>query len=327
MARQKFIRKIHARGWRWSKTLFAPPGEPAVVPPVERDDFAQVINAVYQGVLGRPADPSGLVTYAEFLRNMGLAAGVPVMVKSLFASTEFATRMSEHVLVAFGPRAHRLVNGRKIVHVASLGTHCLSSNCMKKFHLKRYSLPFDWIFSSPETVLHCLENDFAELLDPQHFVTLPNDPKTGESRANHTLYRRLHGVDCMFAHRDPSNREDLLYLTRTVERFRRLLASPEAKLFVMVVRPYFSALKTFPALSAKLRALTPNSAFICIQLHPPTNQAGCHAMNLVQADGDHAIYAFAPSAEDLGPIFGEAIDDLAILGLVGQYAMNLAPDI
>src|ERR1700709_738096 len=46
--------------------------------------------------------------------------------------------------------------------VIGLGTLCLTSQTLKQMGFKKSSMPFDWIFSSPEMVEHAIANDFRE---------------------------------------------------------------------------------------------------------------------------------------------------------------------
>ncbi|WP_317453914.1 DUF1796 family putative cysteine peptidase [Klebsiella quasipneumoniae] len=56
-----------------------------------------------------------------------------------------------------------------VKHIVSLGSHCLTSWTLKKFNLKKISLPFDWIFSCPAMVIDCLRDDFQTFLDKNEY--------------------------------------------------------------------------------------------------------------------------------------------------------------
>jgi len=94
---------------------------------------------------------------------------------------------------------------------------------MKDHGLRRYAGPFDWIFSNPEMVAHCVEDDFRRFLDrDQHVVALGQ----GKGTATHRFYGAVvkHGV--IFNHHDPvHNPEDHAYFVRCVERFRTVLSA------------------------------------------------------------------------------------------------------
>jgi hypothetical protein len=112
----------------------------------------------------------------------------------------------------------------EIKYTCSLGTLCQSSQLLKKNQLKKESYPFDWIHTSSEMILHCLQDDFTLFLDKSKYVCL-----TG-NRCGHTYYHEK-----MFNHHNPLTNEDYAYYVRCVKRFKRLLRRPERKLFVMMM--------------------------------------------------------------------------------------------
>ena len=110
----------------------------------------------------------------------------------------------------------------------SLGTLCHSANILKRIGWKHCSFPFDWIFSSPDTIIHCLDTDFSTFLDRSFFVDEGDDDKCG-----HTFYYPCGKT--MFNHKNPlKNEEDYQYYFRCVNRFRALLQQPDHKVFTMM---------------------------------------------------------------------------------------------
>eukprot|EP00438_Fugacium_kawagutii_P017986 Skav206738 [mRNA] locus=scaffold2729:110557:114459:+ [translate_table: standard] len=55
--------------------------------------------------------------------------------------------------------------GPAISHVISLGCRCSQASVYRALQKRRYACPFDWIFSSPQMVTHCLQDDFRSFLD------------------------------------------------------------------------------------------------------------------------------------------------------------------
>ena len=191
----------------------------------------ELIDALYLEILGRRADPSGLDTFGRMLRQNGIVAAVPTMVRALLNSAEYQRRPSVPANGGSGPFQARLVNGRKIAHVVALGTHCMAGIYLRKYRYKRYSLPFDWLYSSPEAVLHCLNDDFTEFLDARHYVPCP--APTRLSRPARTTNFTVTSSVCATCSRTatPTTDKDYRYYQRTVERFRQIVAGTEAKLF------------------------------------------------------------------------------------------------
>ncbi|CAL1157397.1 unnamed protein product [Cladocopium goreaui] len=135
-----------------------------------------------------------------------------------------------------------------VKHVISLGCRCSQASVYRALGQRRYALPFDWIFTSPQMVTHCLQDDFQSFLDRQQLYQngssfdaiglKPGSAPRERRLIGHKLYSTLTagvGKGTIFNHRDPlHNDEDYLYTVRCVERFRLALASGERKLFVML---------------------------------------------------------------------------------------------
>lgn len=119
-------------------------------------------------------------------------------------------------------------------YVCSLGTLCHSSALLKRNGLKQVSYPFDWIFSSPALIQHCLTNDFQIFLDKSYYISVD------EHQCRHSYYARPEFGSSMtasplFRHHNPLTKpSDYDYFCRCVARFRKLLTSRKYKLFTIV---------------------------------------------------------------------------------------------
>ena len=60
---------------------------------------------------------------------------------------------------------------KTIKHTCSLGQLCQSSQILKSIGLKKCSYPFDWIFSSCDNILHCIQDDFNIFLDKSYYIS------------------------------------------------------------------------------------------------------------------------------------------------------------
>lgn len=290
-------------------------------------DAEQIVSGLYRQILKRDPDPGGLQAYAGLIQRASVSQGVETIVKEFLASEEYArvTARETDVKAAINAPGKALVNGQRISHIVSLGTHCQTSAILKKHQLKPYSLPFDWLFTSPDTILDCLANDFRTFLDRSHYRSLHRP--SGEPGAEHLWYREQHGVQDFFTHRDPLGDADYQYFQRAVERFRKLMRSADGKLFVMISRPEFDLRDKFSELSRAISRATRNAALICIQLVDSSGIAGCHGMRRLVRDGDHALYEFAPSSQEDGIGFPEPLDDMAVLRLILEYQLDLRREV
>ena len=112
----------------------------------------------------------------------------------------------------------------EIIAACSLGTLCQAANILKRNNLKLCSYPFDWVFSTPDHVIDCIQDDFDKFLDKSYYINI------SETKCGHSQYYHH-----MFFHRNPlTNSDDYDYYTRCVDRFRNLLKKQEHKLFIML---------------------------------------------------------------------------------------------
>jgi hypothetical protein len=119
-------------------------------------------------------------------------------------------------------------------NVCSLGSLCHSSALLKRNKLKQVSYPFDWIFSNPKVIAHCLDDDFRIFLDKSYYISVD------EEQCKHSYYATPEfGNDTnsapLFRHHNPlTNPSDYNYFCRCVVRFRKLLQSKSYKLFTIL---------------------------------------------------------------------------------------------
>jgi hypothetical protein len=103
----------------------------------------------------------------------------------------------------------------------SLGQNCKTSWYLKQLGLKTESNPFDWIFSSPQIINHCISDEFATFLNKENIITY-----SGKGYMGHSAYHSQ-----MFNHKNLM--DDYSYYQRCTARFMSLLSSSENNLFVM----------------------------------------------------------------------------------------------
>ena len=115
----------------------------------------------------------------------------------------------------------------EINYACSLGGRCHSSKILKRNNLKLCSYPFDWVFSSCDNIIHCIEDNFNIFLDKSYYQDI--QCKWNDNQCGHTYYN----VN-MFNHFDPRNEKDYNYYVRCVNRFKNLLQKEEHKLFIIM---------------------------------------------------------------------------------------------
>lgn len=295
-----------------------------------RSRAKHLVRDLYRAILGREPDEDGARTYEGLIRRIGVDRAVPKMLKAFLRSTEYRERadalVASYVNSTLASRGDRLINGYPVNHVVSLGSFCLPSMLCQDNGLRTYSLPFDWIFSTPQMVRDCLADDFAVLLDRRHYRSIAdpkkNDP-TREAAAEHDLFCERYGIPGLFAHRDPTREADYLYYVRCVTRFRQLLRSQDTKLFLIIGRDHHNLTGEFPLLLESLAGVTGNFALLGIELLEP-GEPGLSALVPITTTGIHALYRFTPSCfNPTGDFLPDKLDEWTLLRLIYRYKLAL----
>lgn len=129
-----------------------------------------------------------------------------------------------------------VIPARRVNHIA-FGTFCHVAAALRASGLRRWSGPFDWIFSSPGLIADCLEDDCAALLDPRQLRSVPEAELTfGATRqCRHPAFEERHGLPPLFNHHDPARvAADAAALRRSVRRLRLALRTPRRNVLYMM---------------------------------------------------------------------------------------------
>lgn len=119
--------------------------------------------------------------------------------------------------------------GSRYDQVISLGYNCYAATVIGRLRMKRAAMPFDWISTTLPMVQHCIEDDFARLLDRQHYKPVE---RGGPTQFKHTGYDTFWHTN--FTHFDPNGGVGRVFLERAIDRWHDMVASPKPKLFVFM---------------------------------------------------------------------------------------------
>lgn len=195
----------------------------------------------------------------------------------------------------------------------SLGENCLTSYFLKRAGLKNESHPFDWMFSSPEMVRHCIEDDFKTFLDKSQYkrIVYKVDGVPDEILTGHNHYEKMinnqqplpEWRNIVFQHHDVlTNEEHYQYFERCIDRFRSLLKSDEEKTFVLSFRnrspKYMDSLHKTLLLSFFLEKYTKNYKLVAIY-----NTFGAKNEYSVIEDYNLKFINFTTTSHTLGQTF------------------------
>lgn len=180
----------------------------------------------------------------------------------------------------------------------SLGETCQPANTLKSLGLKNESYPFDWTTDKSEIIKSCLEDDFKTFLDRSLYL-----PSEVERSCYHGAYvqilttKPILNEQIFFRHRDPlHNDEDYNYYVRCVDRFRKLLASDDKKIFIKTYlhkQANESCLEDAASLAEFLGSYTTNYKIIAVR-HAIT---GTQSFNVVE-DSENLLYIDITTIDD-----------------------------
>jgi len=232
-------------------------------------------------------------------------------------------------------------------HVVCLGCRCSTASFFEKFGKRKYSGPFDWMFSCPKMVAHCLRDNFRDFLRRDLYCykdTLfdsiglpPGSAPRERNLIGHNIFSDWMcgvGRGTIFNHRDPLyNDEDYAYTLRTVERFQLILDSGAPKLFtVLNLDPELWIEDDIQQLFEALQARTSNFDLVAVNC---TRNQGASARNSPAAlekeagcDGTRLLqYSLHCVGDNTGKDFFESSDTARIHSLlVDPYQFELAND-
>lgn len=283
------------------------------------------MSALFRVCLGREPDRVGMDHHIRLIAKLGLSRSFEPIMEAFVSLPEFRSRYLFDALLRETGGEGGSAHDRPVRHAVSLGSHCYTSFLLKRSGLKAFSTPFDWVFSSPEMVCHCLEDDFETFLDRRFFEPIARDRRASavDGICEHAFYRDRLGVRSVFNHHDPSDEEDFSYFSRAVRRFRQVLSSDERGLFILTsatrdpISAFNRALGTL-----RSRAKDPELLFISIgedraEMMPE--------MSVAHEDGRSKVVSIRPISNWGSIEFDSVFDDLALARYLRHtYCFDLA---
>lgn len=285
---------------------------------VDKSLVRELVALLYQGILKRSADA------VELEGHINSAVSLDYRFKTAVDLTRAFIEGPENQRASW-LRGDKLLphpaDEKPVKHIASIGSHCAASYLLKSFALKRYSGPFDWIFSSLGMVADCIEDDFSDFLNREFYASLPREQRSGPG-ADHLLYRDRHGIRSIFNHADPTEPEAYDALVRCVDRFRRMLASDGRKVLFALTRGN-NVPKQFERLRNLLDARFQGCELLVVWLLKPASEVE-HGVKLLSRDGSHRLFEMLPTSECGSVRFSKSFDDLVVQRLLRAMPFHLA---
>ncbi len=200
-------------------------------------------------------------------------------------------------------------------HVLSLGTLCKTAWHIRASQLSRYVGPFDWIFSTPDVVRHCVEDRFADFMNRDLLVA-------HESRLvwTNSLFEKRYGLSPLFNHHDVFEPASYERFQRSTQRFMDVIEGDQSKLLIAMANIEIDP-SAFESLMAKMGG---SNRLILIHIRPFDPALTVGHFELI---GSHASIdryeVFPVSAYPTGLGFEAETDNEMIKSLLARYDFDL----
>jgi hypothetical protein len=274
------------------------------------------ISLLYSGVLKRSGSKEEVAAHQRRLEPT-----FPAAVSLLRGFVESAENAQIRTITATRPAPSPQ---SPVDHIVSIGSHCFAAATLKRAGLKKFSGPFDWIFSNLSMVADCIDDDFEAFLDKRFYATIPISDRhdASEDSCDHLLFKDRYQIKSIFNHYNPNNEEQYQYLARCVDRFRALMSSNFRTIMFGVCLKCQDSEAHFDRLCALLDR-TPNCAAMVILLEPPSDGLD-FKFRVVHATEQHRLFLMQPTSR-VGPLrFESSFDDYLVRRVLDSLSYSYA---
>ena len=176
----------------------------------------------------------------------------------------------------------------------------------------------------------CIRDGFATLLDQKYYSPVLDDQGVVQtSRCNHDYYLEKYELRSLFNHRDMREPANYEYLQRCVERFGRMLASPERKLFVHLAPANWISVAQFRALYETLADATTNFSLLVLRVTPSIGDSCAVGFAPVESISKSRLVDMRALSAIRSITFADPFDDLLfrrVLASYGADGADLSPE-
>lgn len=143
--------------------------------------------------------------------------------------------------------------------IFSVGHRCTTASLIKIMKMKFESYPFDWVVSKLETVKYCIENNFNDFLQSEHYIRIDSDTTNvvdneelfvtnesivfnkkyesnilSETNCYKPNYRGTYDYMLALTHHDMHDENNKQYFGRCIKRFQNILKLTKRKFYLYV---------------------------------------------------------------------------------------------
>jgi len=301
-----------------------------------------ILQGMYKAILGREPDSDGLSdNRAEIEKHISLGTDAREIaektINTFLLSTEYSERKilqnsgTDKILIARHDMESYIISriqqfspkSRGIPHINSLGSQCYCSSLLKNFGMRRWSGPFDWIFSNPEMIDFCIKDEFESFLDRKYYEFVPIHKREDEKYniARHTLFQKKFSIHPpIFNHVEAHTNEGHDYLKRCVGRFIAETKRPGKKLFLQIIPEKLSTEENFFSNVDSVRRISTEYAFLRIVIREGLSNGPFHKLEYSEMKNNLFACCYVNmKSQWLATQFEDMGDDLIIARFVSDF--------
>lgn len=231
---------------------------------------------------------------------------------------DMSVAVDEAVQAFFDKPAQALVLPEAL-HCYALGQTPQCAQLLKQLGLKRVTGPFDWISVNPAALLHMLQDNFNEFLNPMHCK-----PQTSGSGAllravEHGFYQEHYGVAQMFSFHNLNRATDLEQYKQAVEVMRNALNWDAPTLSVYITSDPMPV-DTFNQLLEQLQSCGPQNRLLLVRVQHQADrdqQESGEGVGIEPMAHPNGLLATLPVfSQSDGTVFADAIDNVRLARLL-----------
>lgn len=282
--------------------------------------FAEIVNGCFRALLGRDAGAQGIEYWKKERFQDFLVQGpdefLLKFMPMILGSQEWYHR---HMATAMDAVRAQLLQphygGANSPFIIGLGSTGYTAAMLKRFNMRRWSGPFDWLSATPDMVREILSEDFAPMLTQEGWESIDAADRPDERwyrSRNHRLETR-HGAPCILHSADMTTEEGLQYMARCVQRFQDAMRGVGNKLLLQVIQEDGEAERHFQETALLLNAMGRHFQYVLVSVLPEDQEAPFPQVEPVLAAGPHRMLRFQPISRIQAAQSADMMDEVVLL--------------
>ncbi len=211
---------------------------------------------------------------------------------------------------------------KTFLSAVSLGSFCHAAEILKQTKLRMFSGPFDWLFTNPAVVTHCLADDFNTFLDRSNYQVIPLEERDvpAANCCDHMFYRDQFGIKYLFNHHNPTEAQVYEHFVRSVERFRQLRQLSPV-LFLLVTQQSV-LLDDYAHLINQVEVLVPEFLLVVVRFVTDSAINSKKEVTVTHHQPHFMSVDFYVTELSNGVVFSDAVDNLRFAAFIKSFKVS-----